>query len=267
MLADVAGAIGIDDVLRRHLPARHRRFELSPVLRPVDGQRREVPRRPGLASHPAQRERAFAVLPEHRAVAREFQVDALRSRSLDQELLATDGHRRPSCLGAVLERIGGIEFLDVQVLLVEAKDGESPGDMLVVAEGDPRQARLARADDVPSRSDEMNHVAQRRQREHTVRVIGKQRLAARSQCAGDRPVVASLAWLAGELDAFVAPDEILEQLGREPREIDTGNGIHSDGWIKMKQLRGPIRTELGQRTGGVELADAHCRSWKKPPCD
>ena len=210
MLADVAGAIGIDDILRRDFPARCRRFELSPVLRSIYGQGREIPRRPWLTSHPTQCECASAVLPKHGAVAGEFQVDSSRSRSLDQEFLAADYHRPPSCLGPVLEGIVGIQFLDIQILLVKAKNGESPGDVLVVAEGDAWQARLAGADDIPSRSDQMDHVAQGWQ---PMGVICEERLAARCQRAGDRPVVASLTGLTGELDGSVATDQILEQLG------------------------------------------------------
>ena len=82
-----------------------------------------------------------------------------------------------------------------------------------MAEGDAWQARLAGADDIPSRSDQMDHVAQGWQREYPVGVICEERLAARCQRAGDRPVVASLTGLTGELDGSVATDQILEQLG------------------------------------------------------
>jgi hypothetical protein len=43
-----------------------------------------------------------------------------------------------------------------------------------------------------------------------MRVICEQRLPARGESAGNRPVVASLAWLAREFDALVAADEGLE---------------------------------------------------------
>ena len=176
-----------------------------------------------------------------------FRSTVFAGAPLIEEFLAADHHRRPSGLRPVLQRIGRIELLDVQILLVEAENSESPGDVLVVAEGDSRQARFAGANDIPSRSDEMNHVAQRGQREYAVRVIGKQRLAARGQRAGDRPVVASLARLAGELDALVAADQILEQIGREPGEIDARRRIQSDRWIEIKQLRGLVRAEFRER--------------------
>ena len=64
VLADVAGIVGIDHIFRRNLPARHCRLELIPILGAVNGQGRQVTGRPRLASDPAQRECAFAVLPE-----------------------------------------------------------------------------------------------------------------------------------------------------------------------------------------------------------
>src|SRR2546422_5154831 len=49
-------------------------------------------------------------------------------------------------------------LLDVHVLLVHADDGEPEADPLIVAGRHARQRGLARADDVPSRSDEMGEV-------------------------------------------------------------------------------------------------------------
>ncbi len=89
-------------------------------------------------------------------------------------------------------RIGGVELLDVQVLLVEPEYREAPGDVLVVPQGNPRQAWFARADDVPAGSDEMHHVAEGWQADNAVRIIGKQRFAGAGAHSGDRPIVASL---------------------------------------------------------------------------
>jgi hypothetical protein len=72
MLADVSPGVGIHKILGRHLPARHRRLELLPILSAVNSERREVSGRARLASHPAQGEGALAIVPEHGPVASEL---------------------------------------------------------------------------------------------------------------------------------------------------------------------------------------------------
>ena len=61
----------------------------------------------------------------------------------------------------------------------------------------PGSAGLARADYVPSRRNQVHHVAQRRLGDHAVRIIGQQRLARPRQLSGDRPVVAAFGGCVG----------------------------------------------------------------------
>ena len=63
---------------------------------------------------------------------------------------------------------------------------------LVVSERDARQRRLARADRVPSRRDQVHRLAQRRKLHRPVRIVGQDRLAGRGHGAIDHPVVAAL---------------------------------------------------------------------------
>ena len=64
---------------------RYCRFELVPILGTVNRERCQVTGRSGLRSDPSQGERAFAVIPQHGAVAGEFQVDLRRCGSLYEE--------------------------------------------------------------------------------------------------------------------------------------------------------------------------------------
>ncbi len=116
--------------------------------------------------------------------------------------------------------------------------------MFIVSERNAGQAGLARADDVPSGSDEVNHVAQGRQSNDAVRIIGEQRFAAGGECAGDGPIVAAFERMRGELDAVITADKILQQLGGESVEIEVGSGIERDGGIEVEKLRSFLRAEL-----------------------
>ena len=119
----------------------------------------------------------------------------------------------------------------------------------------PGKPGFAGADDVPSRSDQMHHVAQRRQADHAVRIVGEQRLAAGGECAGDGPVVAAFEGMRGELDALVAADEILQQIGRESGQDRVGSGIERDRGIEVEHLRSLLRAEFGEGLGVFEFAE------------
>ena len=77
VLADVAGAIGITMFSEGTFQRGAADSNWSSSA-PVNREGCQIARRPRLASHPAQRERPLAVLPEHRTVAGEFQVDGFR---------------------------------------------------------------------------------------------------------------------------------------------------------------------------------------------
>jgi len=87
--------------------------------------------------------------------------------------LALLAQRRPAVRSPVPPRISWVQGLDVQILLVEAENGEAPRNGLVVAGGDAGQCRLDRTDDVPTGCDQVNDVAQRRLGDHPVRIVGE----------------------------------------------------------------------------------------------
>ena len=64
--------------------------------------------------------------------------------------------------------------------------------MSVVADGHAGQMRLAAADHVPARGDQMHPVPQRRRRDRPVRIVRQQRLPRQRLGAADHPVVAAL---------------------------------------------------------------------------
>src|SRR5262249_13716439 len=84
-----------------------------------------------------------------------------RLRAFHGKRLLLDFDIFPGAAIAVAVVIGWIERLDVEVLLVDSDGGESPGDVPVMPERDPRQGRLTRADRVPSRSHQVHGLAQR----------------------------------------------------------------------------------------------------------
>src|SRR3954467_9364035 len=59
-------------------------------------------------------------------------------------------HRLPRPAILVLVRVRRIGAIDVEVLAVGGEDGESPRAVLVVADGDAGNHRLAATDDVPA---------------------------------------------------------------------------------------------------------------------
>src|SRR3954453_19375741 len=131
-------------------------------------------------------------------------------------------HRLPFTVALVFKRIRWIELLDKEVLLIDREDRESPCDVLVVSDGDSGQRRFACSNHIPSRSHEMHDIAQRRKRDHAMRVIGQNPLAGRGEFAGNRPVVAAH-WRCGgrESNANVASYQALEEIWSKSRVVDT----------------------------------------------
>ncbi len=210
MLADVAVDVRVDEILGWNLPAGDGGFELIPILGAIDCERGKIAGRAGLTADPAQGEGAFAVRPENRSVAGKLQIDFGIGRAFHMKNFALLFHVAPAAFRLVLKRVGGIEFFDVQILLIETENGEAPGDVFIVAERDAGESGFARSGDVPAGGDEVNHIAERRQADDAVRIVGEQGLAGSGEGAGDCPVVAAFAGVGGELNAMVAADEIFE---------------------------------------------------------
>ena len=106
-----------------------------------------------------------------------------------------DAHRNPDAARAVTPLAIGparTDLFDVHVLLVHADDGEPEAHPLVVPGRDAGERRLAGADHVPPRSDEVHDVAQRRHADRSMWVVRKQRFTGRGAGGAHDPVVRPL---------------------------------------------------------------------------
>ena len=196
--AYVAIHIGIHQILRRDSPSLERFQEFLPVLRSVQRERREIPRRSGLAANPSQRIRAMKrrVFIKDRSVTRESKVDIdVRRLALHFDRFALDLHLLPFVFVAILSRIRRICFFNVEVLLIDSDNGESEPNSLVVTGRDSRKRRLSRADDVPTGPDQVNEIAQRWQTDASMRIIRKNRFARVGERTAYDPVVGTFARL------------------------------------------------------------------------
>jgi len=149
------------------------------------------------------------VLPQYRTMRRELQHLGLRRSALNLDRSVLDAHWLPFSVVLVFIRIGRIQLLQVQVLLIDGEDGEPPRDAFVVTSGHSRQRRFAGSDYIPSRSVQMNDVAQGRHRDYAMWIVSQNRLARLSQLAGDCPVIAAngIRWRR-KLNAIVAPNQL-----------------------------------------------------------
>src|SRR3979411_2506019 len=121
------------------------------------------------------------IFPEKWAMPCKLQFDSLIWPALDIKSRLFHFHFFPAAFGLILQWIGGIERLDVQVLLVHAENRPAKTNALVVPALDSRRSGLRRADDVPARRDQMHDVAKRRHDVHgAVRVIRENRAASGS---------------------------------------------------------------------------------------
>ena len=191
---DVARPVGIHQVLRRNFVTRHFLAELRPVGRARHRQGRQIPRAPRLRPHPSQRIRAVQgrILLDHRSMQRIAQFHLPRRFPLHRDRLAFHLHLLPRPAIPVLRRVRRLQLFHVQVLLVDAHDGEPVGDLFVVPQRHPRQCRLARAHHVPPRRHQMHGLAQRRHLNRPVRIVRQNGLASRRHLPVHHPVVAAL---------------------------------------------------------------------------
>ena len=132
------------------------------------------------------------VAQRHEAVLLPLHLDAF----LDQR------HVLPVGLVLVLVGVFGIEFVEVNVLCIALEDCQSPGAMLVVADGHPWDYRFAPSDHIPSGGLQMDHVAQRRERNAAVWVVGKNWKSALGARSADDPIVAPFGHFFGFKEVF-----------------------------------------------------------------
>ena len=102
----------------------------------------------------------------------EFQFDCLRGLTLDVDGFPFDLERGPLAFRHVLGRVVRVDALHIEILLVDADDGEAVGDFLVVSKRDSWQSGFASANHVPTGCDQVDRLPQRRQLNGTVRIIG-----------------------------------------------------------------------------------------------
>src|SRR5581483_11192868 len=191
--ADIAVNVAVDKVERRDLPRFERREERLPAGGAGDGQTAQVGGATRFAAGPLERVGALplVVLVDDGTMPREAQLDLDRALlALDQDLFALDLHLGPGIANLVLGGIVRVRGLDEDVGLVGADDGDAPGDVVVVTQGDTGQGRFAGADAVPARRIQVHEIAQRRHGDGAMRVAGEHGFAGGGAGAIDDPVVA-----------------------------------------------------------------------------
>src|SRR5439155_14770505 len=85
---------------------------------------------------------------DHRSMPREEQIGSHGLAILDFDLLADDLELLPARLIAVFVGLGGIELVNVKIVLVDGKDRHPKSDGPVVTDRDPRQGTLSSANHV-----------------------------------------------------------------------------------------------------------------------
>ncbi len=193
LIADIPAAVGPDHILCRAAAIAAGFDELFPCHRLIHAQAGEIGRPAGFQPGRADRISLVmrGVLKHHRAMAGEFQFDIAGRFAFHRNRLPDHLHRFPAGLVFVLQRIGGIDVIDIDVFAVGAEDGEAPGADAVVPDGNARQRRLARADHVPARRVQMHPIAQGRRFLHPVRIIHQKRIARHGELARHDPIVAA----------------------------------------------------------------------------
>src|SRR5688572_27574174 len=93
-------------------------------------------------------------------MSREREFGFNGSRSLHADRLAHGAHRFPAAFVSVLARVVRIDFVDVQVFLVDIEPGESERDRAVVTYGCTWKRGLACADDVDTGCIQVSDVAE-----------------------------------------------------------------------------------------------------------
>ena len=190
VVADVAVHVGVDHVLLGTGEATEGVLELLPVLRLVHLQERKV-KGVRLKRGPRERQRVFAVLADHRAVASGPDRKAHVYCGAHVDVLLVHFGVNPAALHQVFVRVAGVERLEVQVLDVGAGVGHSPRDPVVVTDDHEGSAGQADAGHVQTRRLELNLVPDAGHAVAQMRVVREQRLARLRVRATDHPVVAA----------------------------------------------------------------------------
>ena len=236
VVADVAGHVGVDEVLRRRHEVPKRGGELGPVPRVVEAQERGNGRVLAIECGPAERERLerrrlrsrlarsgvvrVERVRDERTVPRDADVDADRRAALDRDRFG-DHDDALLCATELGELARRVEMLAVQIFDIGGDVGGAPRDEAIASERDGRRARQRRADHLEIAADHVREIPGGRQPRAEMRIVGQERLAASRQRAVDDPVVRT-----DRLSARVAEQKIADGriAGRERAEKRRGVG-------------------------------------------
>ena len=117
-------------------------------------------------------------LGDHRAVPGKFQGNGLSLAALDSDAFLDFSKRLH--IAPIQVAAAGL-LVDIEVFLIDGKDRETEGDLVVMADGNAGQGGLACADDIDTRSVQVRDIAQRRHRVAAVWIIRQNRTT--SGCA------------------------------------------------------------------------------------
>ena len=230
--ADIAGAIGKQQIERRRPPMIAGDKEIIPSLCRPRPAGVEIGRRAGLGPGGAQGETVArrGIFVDDRAVVGELQHHLARGFALHLDALAHFGEFR---------RLG----VHHQILLIDGEDGDRPGHILVVAKTDPGQRRLARSGDLQFRRVDVRQVTQVGHGMGAVRIIGQYRTAGGRLACADHPVVAAFLDVgieAGHHDLLAikthiagAERIIIKHVGRDAARVEPLGGAHRVRWRQL----------------------------------
>ena len=281
--ADVAGDIGPDQVHRRGQEVSAGLAELRPARGLIEPQAGQVGRGPRLEPGGAERVGpvVLPVLMQDRAMPRELQWHLHVRLPLDRDRLAHHPHRLPGVPVAVADGSAGSVCVDIQVLLVDGEDREAPRPVPVVPDRDPGQRRLAGADHVPARRDEVDPVPERGQLERAVRVVRQERDREKERSPEitqlllpsiERVTPASGLHVLGAGSRGLAPTRGLDVLGKEahrgPRrlvrrqeplpdraQVECAVGLEARAArMQVQERLGPVHAQDADELGMLHLA-------------
>ena len=124
-------------------------------------------------------------------MTRVFQLDGDRCLTFYRDCVLDNPHVFPCPAVLVLIRVGRIRIIDIQIFRIGSENRQSPRAVIVVTDRHAGKHRLAAADHVPARRDQVHPVAQRRRALRTVRIVHHHRITAPGQPAAHYPVVAA----------------------------------------------------------------------------
>ena len=202
--------IGVDKVLRRHIPIGQGRAKLGPVFGAVEAQNSAGDSRRGVEGRPAQGQCLVVRIGhvhwayqragsgagnriDNRAVVGHPHLHHMRlGLALDTNLLAHGFGPQPRATPLVAQRISRIEALNIEILIVNHAVGDAPGHPAVMADNHATGARKCAASDVVIAAFQVGQIPDAGQTQSEVRVVGEQRSSADAARSAHHPGVGTL---------------------------------------------------------------------------